>query len=258
MKLLRKFFSSVFFCILSFCVFPQMEAHAGAYQTIEAEIPVSCLQVEDENTHVYEIAIESENYISPAPKSDILEITENGTGKFQIDIDEPGTFTYKVYERSGTNPKIKYDRTVYSVSVYVEDTQTDKLTYAVVVTVDDSGRKPDKLEFQNIILGAEEISTTTVTAKTAIFSTNSAVKTTTSAVGTTAVTVATKATTETVSTSVPNSVIRFACAVMTGDTMPMRTIRAIMISAVIIMLITFLFRKRADEEEDENKHDNSI
>ena len=79
-------------CLLSCFVFPFLEIRALAYVTLEAEIPVSCLEIPDGKTHIYQIIIEAENNTSPIPKSDILEITENGMGKFEIDIDEPGTF----------------------------------------------------------------------------------------------------------------------------------------------------------------------
>ena len=161
MKPLRKVFSSVFFCVLSFCVFSKMEIHAGAYQTIQAEIPIECLPIRTHENEVYEIIIEPENDSSPTPKSDILEISPDGIGKFKIDIDEPATFRYKIYEKAGQNENIQYDSTIYHLTVYVEVTPDDSLTYAVVVTMNDSNQKPEKLEFENIVRHEDMTETTT-------------------------------------------------------------------------------------------------
>lgn len=136
-------------CLLSCFVFPFMGIRALAYVTLEAEIPVTCLEIPDGMTHTYTIIIGSENEISPMPKSDTLEITENGTGKFEIDIDEPGTFVYKVYEKEGNEPDIKYDKNIYSVTVFVEDVSDSTLKYTVVAKSGGKDEKPDKIEFEN-------------------------------------------------------------------------------------------------------------
>ncbi|GEM_PF-1634855 len=170
MKSLRNFFSFVFLCALSFFIIRQTDFAVKAYQLTEAEISIDCLLFEETGNNSYEIVIEAENSASPVPESELLQITENHTGKFQIALDEPGVFTYRIYQRPGTDQNIAYDSTVYHLSVYVENAQAGQLTYAVIVTAADSGKKPDKIEFQNRIMNETETAVTTTTVTTAVSS----------------------------------------------------------------------------------------
>lgn len=129
MKVIQKLSYTCFniLCILSFYFFSFLDIKVVAYETIEAIIPVSCLEILDGETHIYEIVIETENDISPQPKSNTLTIMDNGTGEFTIEITEPGTYVYKIYEKSGVNTNIIYDDTVYYVTVFVTNTEEDNL-----------------------------------------------------------------------------------------------------------------------------------
>jgi len=207
MRSLHIYFSFVFFCILSLYVYPQWKICAESFRTLEAEIPVSCLPIETEETHIYEIVIEPENEIFPVPKSDVLEIKEDDTGKFKIDIHEPGTFVYQIYQKPDNEGNIKYDDTLYIVTVFVETTPENDLHYAISAKIKGKDTKPDNISFQN------------------------------------------SAFSEIIPASDQNPVIR---TVLTKDTIPLRTIRTAIASA-IIMLIALLFRKRT--AEDENHHD---
>lgn len=243
MKKIRSLICLMAVCLLSCFVFPFMGIRALAYVTLEAEIPVTCLEIPDDMTHTYTIIIESENEVSPVPKSDTLEITENGTGKFEIDIDEPGTFVYKVYEKEGNEPDIKYDQNIYSVTVFVEDVSENTLKYAVVAKIEGKDEKPDLIEFKNAFETDIVTTTTTVPVTT---ETTSAAKTTTAAATTAAVTTSKPETTK-------SSITVLIDTVLTGDSFPAHAVRITMLASILIAISTFLFKRDKNEEEDKNE-----
>lgn len=264
MRKIRSLICLMAVCLLSCFVFPFLEIRALAYVTLEAEIPVTCLEIPDGTTHTYTIIIESENEVSPVPKSDTLEITENGTGKFEIDIDEPGTFVYKVYEKEGNEPDIKYDKNIYSVTVFVEDVSDSTLKYAVVAKIDGKDEKPDKIKFENAVEAETYIVTTTTTnsvpTETTVTTTNTDKSSDTStddsestaAKVTTAVTSATAVTTSG-SDNTNKQITEFIDSVLTGDSFPAHAVRMTMFSSILIAISTFLFKRDNSEEEDKNE-----
>ena len=257
MRKIRSLICLMAVCLLSCFVFPFMGIRALAYVTLEAEIPVTCLEIPDGMTHTYTIIIESENEISPVPKSDTLEITENGTGKFEIDIDEPGTFVYKVYEKEGNEPDIKYDKNIYSVTVFVEDVSDSTLKYAVVAKSEGKDEKSDKIEFENDCLGTSDSDTTSestdTTSSTTEEDSSSSASTTDSSSRTTETT--TSKTDDTSSTNDNNgtSETGFIENVLTGDSFPAHAVRMTMLSSLLIAISTFLFKRDNNEEEDKNE-----
>ena len=244
-------------CLLSCFVFPFMGIRALAYVTLEAEIPVTCLEIPDGMTHTYTIIIESENEISPVPKSDTLEITENGTGKFEIDIDEPGTFVYKVYEKEGNEPDIKYDKNVYSVTVFVEDVSDSTLKYAVVAEIVGKDEKPDKIEFENDYSGTFDSDTTSestdTTSSTTEEDSSSSASTTDSSSRTTETTTSKTDDTSSTNDNNGNPITGFIENVLTGDSFPAHAVRMIILSSILIAISTFLFKRDNNEEEDKNE-----
>lgn len=249
MRKIRSLICLMAVCLLSCFVFPFDAIEASAYVTIAAEIPVSCLAIPDGKTHTYTIVIESENDVSPVPKSDILEITEDGTGKFEINVDEPGTFMYRVYEKPGQEDDIKYDENVYIITVFVENADEDQLKYAVSATVADSSEKPDQIVFENEILGTSDSGTTPEPTEPTSATTSTDSSAASSTGDTTTRTTAVTTTTTDDSTSTDDHLI----SVLTGDSFPAHAVRAIMLISVLIAIFTFLFKQDNSEEEDKNE-----
>jgi pilin isopeptide linkage protein len=264
MRKIRSLLCLIAVCLLSCFVFTSLEISALAYATLEAEIPVTCLEIRDGKTHIYQIAIEAENNTSPNPKSGILEITENRTGKFEIDIDEPGTFVYKVYEKEGSEPNIKYDKNIYSVTVFVEEVSDHTLKYAVTAKIEGKNEKPDAIAFENIVEGEKEIVTTSpadaVTTETAVRSihTNPPPDRSKDAPGRTPEKVTAAVTTTTAVTASENDhtgnpVTEWIDNVLTGDNFPAHAIRMLMLSSILIAIATLLFKRDNNEEEEKNE-----
>lgn len=150
-------------CILFFCFFSFIGIKIEAYSTIEAIIPVSCLDILDSDQHIYQIAIESEDDTAPQPKSNILTVTDDGMGEFIIEITEPGTYLYKIYEKLGTDEDITYDNTIYDVTLFVINDNKNGLIYSVSVNISGNSSKSDRVFFKDIISGDKIVSRTNIT-----------------------------------------------------------------------------------------------
>ena len=243
MKISRKIASAVSACVLSVSFFCNGAVQADAYTTIGTEIPVTCFAVTDNSSHIYQVKIESENDISPAPSTDVLQIRENGMGYFEINIDEPGTFCYRIYEEAGSDPNIKYDDNIYIVSVFVENGKDDVLVYSVTASIVGKDTKPETIAFENLVLSETDIVTTTAPPSTTAPPETTTVTTT---LTTTAVTTSTSVHTD-------NLVTRFIDSVLTWDSFPAHVVRVVMGTAAITAVLAFLLRKKSGEEEDENE-----
>lgn len=246
------YMASVFFCVLG-------ASSAYAYENVCARIPVNCYEFSELDDFEYSIRIEAESFGAPVPEKDILEIAEDGTGYFDINITEPGTFRYKVYEIAGDDVNISYDEKSYAVTVYVEHTNDVKLIHSVVASNLD-GSKSSNIEFRNTSVNGkgankdksddDDTVTTTVTDK-AVETTTSTVTTTVTATATTAAATA-PATTTSAAQAGKGPIIKIVDSVLTGDSFPVHTVRAVMAFAGLAAVYTFLFRRKDSEEEGKN------
>ena len=163
MKAMRRLAGTVFIWMLSlFFLVPPLRA--SAYEAVHADIVISCKRLTGSISHKYEIMIEPSDASCPVPSSDHLEILGNQKGKFTLELTEPGTFTYKIYEKKGSDQSIIYDDSVYTVSVFVENGEFGELVYAVTALKDSAGSKHEKIEFGD--MGDEDIRTQVTTAAT--------------------------------------------------------------------------------------------
>ena len=224
-------------CLLSLYFFAQGAFMARAYAPLKAEIPVLCQDVTARETQIYQIEINPENELMPAPVSGSIAVAENSTGKFEIEITEPGTYRYLISENAGSDTDIRYDDSVYEVTVFVENGAGDSLVCAVIANTLGRAEKAEQISFQNL---AEEIpgSVTTATSTTAAVSTETTT-TVTEPVTTAAVTTATQPAGPI--TSIINSL-------RTGDRFPAGALCA-GLAALTVLLSAFLFRRKKTEKE---------
>ena len=151
MKLIKKLIPA-FVCLLSLFVLLSGTQTAFAYEAIKVDIPVDCLEVYGNNTHTYELKIESENESSPVPVSDILTIAEGSTGTFEIYLTEPGTYRYSIYEAAGSDTNIQYDSSRYNIVVYAENNEDNELCCSIIAFQAGAGSKAESVAFQDIVL----------------------------------------------------------------------------------------------------------
>ncbi len=129
--------------VLLFCL-PTGAFAEGLYTKLTASVPVSFMSASGQNGCT--AVMETING-SPEPHQSEITLSSSGTDEFKIDVTEPGTYRYKVYERAGTDSSVKYDDTVYTVTLFVTTSTDTTLKYAVVAATDKSDEKPDKVEF---------------------------------------------------------------------------------------------------------------
>ena len=235
MSTIRRSFCCLAVCLLSFFVFPCCTAFAGFYEKEHLEIPVMCLDVEDIDDHIYNVTITTEDPLAPLPQSDTIQVNENGMGQFEIDIDEPGTFVYNIFETKGDEDDIEYEETVYTITVYVETNENDELLYSVSASVNGREVKSEEIQFQDKVMDGSDRKKPRTTSTT-----SEAVTTTTTAAVTT---------TEATSTTKANPVVSFVGDVLTGDSFPAKLLCVIIIAALIVMVGAFALRKKNGDND---------
>ena len=233
MKLIKKLIPA-FVCLLSLSVLLSGTQTAFAYETVRVNIPVDCLEVYGNNTHTYELRIESENESSPMPVSDILTITEDSTGTFEIELTEPGTYHYSIYEVAGSDANIQYDSGRYNIEVYAENNENGGIGYTIIAFQEGADSKAEAIAFQDMILSDTETVTSTATT-TALTDTT-----------TTVTTVTTDVTTKERKTDINNSIL-------TGDSFPAHAIRLVMLISAMAAIFAFLFKREHSEEDEKNE-----
>ncbi|MBR6241998.1 MAG: hypothetical protein IKQ90_00725 [Ruminococcus sp.] len=212
--------------VCSFSFLLSRDMTASAYETVNAGIPVFCHELTSEEQHSYDIIIEPADASLPMPESSIITVDSGENALFSIDISEPGTYDYRVYERPGTDERVEYDDTVYLVSIFAENDNSGGLRTAVSAKDEKTGLKVRDIEF---IDSAEEQTTTSSTATQT--STQTAGVSTTQPVTTT-----TRKTT----------IIETITDIMTGDTMPVGLLCCVMAFAAFIAASA---RRKKDGEE---------
>ncbi|MBP5378725.1 MAG: hypothetical protein J6Y64_04205 [Ruminococcus sp.] len=250
MKTIRRITSAVAVYMLSvfFCIFGAMNVRA--YETVTAEIPVDCSVTSESLTQTYRIKLEPETADSPVPETDIIGVSGDGKGSFDIALTEPGTYKYRIYQLKGDNDDIKYDDDVYIVTLFVENAPDDTLAYTVVAGMNGSDTKSEKIRFENIVLGEEYHVTTTTTTITTTYTTETA--TTTAKTTTTSAAATSAAGNDQSKKSSGDKITEIVGAVLTGDSFPAHTVRLILIISFAAAIITFLFKRKNSEEEETN------
>ena len=242
-------------CLLTFIPFIPGGMNAGAYTAVSADIPVTCLDISGKD-YTCEVTVEPEKSDCPMPEPAVLEINSSGSGSFRIDITEPGTYTYKVCEKPGTDPGINYDESIYTVTVFVEHADNNELAYSVSASRTKSSYKSKTISFTNepvteatVPETTEELPTGDIIIYKREFTTDPDEDTETSEEA--ATTSADKGETDT--SEKKNTPIKDIISdVITGDSFPAHAVRGTMIAAVVTAAVTFLIKRRGEEEEDDD------
>ena len=124
------------------------------YKELAIRIPFDYI---DSSDHGDDCTVKIE-YDAGMPKPDTdTKTLKNGTNDyFTIKVNAPGIYKYKVYEVPGSKDSIFYDDTIYSITIYVTNTDVpDELTHTITVESSKTGAKPKKLEFKNKNAGSD-------------------------------------------------------------------------------------------------------
>ena len=223
-------------CLLSLLAFFSGAQNASAYEAITVTIPVNCFTVYGNSTHTYELKLESENESDPQPAEDILKITEDSAGAFEIDLTEPGTYHYSIYEIPGSDANIQYDSSSYKIIVFAENSEDGGLRYTITAYEAGTDSKAERIAFQDNAFSETE----TTSAATTVTTVTAASTTTASAATTTATT-----------TTEQNTDIVYN--ILAGDSFPAHAIRLVMLLSAMTAIFAFLFKRNQSEEEEKNE-----
>ena len=148
MKAMQRTAAVLILCIISVFALP-FTAFAGEYKSIDVRIAANCLSTGGiTNRLTYDIAIEPLED-APPPQALRLSVSEGNRGVFVIPIDEPGFYYYRLYMIKGTKDELIYDDTVYTASVFVENTEDmQDLRYALTFQKNGLTVKPDEVSFE--------------------------------------------------------------------------------------------------------------
>ena len=105
-----------------------------SYNSLRCDIPFTCERADVTGDNTYDVVIESLTEGNPMPANNVLTLQGGGTGSFAIDVNEPGTYIYKIYQRSGSNPDIVYDDTIYNVTLFVTTDDNGVLDCKVILS----------------------------------------------------------------------------------------------------------------------------
>lgn len=151
MQMMRKLRCLAWFpCLLAFLLLPGT-VHAKEYAcdvTIPATVQVSGDRIP--SGEVYEVVMEAITKDAPVAESMTQKVLNSGTVSFgQIHYTVPGDYQYKIYQKSGSTDRFTYDKTVYTVTVRVQNDAEGGLTAELWAVKEGTTMKNDAVQFQN-------------------------------------------------------------------------------------------------------------
>lgn len=151
MQMMRKLRCLAWFpCLLAFLLLPG-SVHAKEYAcdvTIPATVQVSGDRIP--SGEVYEVVMEAITKDAPVAESMTQKVLNSGTVSFgQIHYTVPGDYQYKIYQKSGSTDRFTYDKTVYIVTVRVQNDAEGGLTAELWAVKEGTTMKKDAVQFQN-------------------------------------------------------------------------------------------------------------
>lgn len=151
MQMMRKLRCLAWFpCLLAFLLLPG-SVHAKEYAcdvTIPATVQVSGDRIP--SGEVYEVVMEAITKDAPVAENMTQKVLNSGTVSFgQIHYSVPGDYQYKIYQKSGSTDRFTYDKTVYTVTVRVQNDAEGGLTAELWAVKEGTTMKNDAVQFQN-------------------------------------------------------------------------------------------------------------
>lgn len=118
-----------------------------AEEVKSAEIPVS---VEGTDTAKVTISSDSAEAMSAVVGETTIDVKEGENCAFQVNYDEPVSYTYTLTQVAGSESDVTYDTNEYQAHVFVEAEESGELVPHVVVWKVDDTAKSDGVHFTNV------------------------------------------------------------------------------------------------------------
>ena len=151
MQMMRKLRCLAWFpCLLAFLLLPG-SVHAKEY-ACDVTIPATVQVIGDKipSGEVYEVVMEAITKDAPVAENMTQKVLNSGTVSFgQIHYTVPGDYQYKIYQKSGSTDRFTYDKTVYTVTVRVQNDAEGGLAAELWAVKEGTTMKNDAVQFQN-------------------------------------------------------------------------------------------------------------
>lgn len=86
--------------------------------------------------------------LNGAPSPETAELAA-AQGSFEVTFTNPGNYQYRIFQRPGEDERIRYDQTVYQVTLFVMSDDDGRLSASVTVGTDGDAHKPESIAFVN-------------------------------------------------------------------------------------------------------------
>lgn len=150
----RKKLARIVCCIISLLLFAggsmsvEAEAADTSNPTVTATVPVSCEKADTAETFRYQLHGEMSGY--EQIENTELELKAGEKGGFSVTYNYPGTYHYTISQTKGNDKYTTYDETVYTVDIYVTETEDGTLVADPVLYRQGDACKRAEARFKNI------------------------------------------------------------------------------------------------------------
>ena len=90
---------------------------------------------------------------SPLPNPTVFEGVSSG--KFEMTFSKPGAYSYKIYQKPGTDQNVTYDITIYTVCISVFVNEDGNLYSVTAINAAESSQKAEEVVFKNTLIDSD-------------------------------------------------------------------------------------------------------
>lgn len=145
---------SLFCAVL--CMFALAQPAAAAVSGVSIPVTIKLKGNKPPKPETFTVKMYADDADYPMPEGSengVCAITIRGADTVEfpaITYDRVGIYTYTIYQVEGTNPRCKYDDTIYTMTVYITNAENgDGLVANVALYADGTGSKMAEAEFTN-------------------------------------------------------------------------------------------------------------
>lgn len=145
----------VMFGILTFST----AVFAAEIPKIKIPVNVGVSGSKPSNAEEFKIVLKAEDAANPMPDGSTdgaytTVISGGASGTLEIAFPELGIYKYTIHQEPGTSSKGTYDDTVYKMTVYVTNAETEGLETTTILYINDISTKYGSVDFDNYYRGS--------------------------------------------------------------------------------------------------------
>lgn len=229
--------------LIGILLFPgQVMADTGE-NSCRVTLPVSVIyrNQNSADSRAFEYMLSSKESGVPMPQETELRITvSNGVGRGAfgtIEYTEPGEYHYEIFQKSGFVKNIRYDQSIYEVTVYVLNDGQGGFVSEIWASKDGSGSKTDAIQFVNTRLITKQPTATPVITRTPTTKPTTTLKRATAVQGRPGG-----------STTAVSHSVKTVSSPKTGDNTPLEVFAGILVLAGVVVVAILVLRKRQKKQ----------